>query len=75
MKPTLPCLLLASALVTACGGAPEDSTADATADTPPDHPVQAYDQALDRARDVNQDVLDAAQRQRDRIDEQEGGGP
>jgi hypothetical protein len=73
MKPTLPALILALAVLTACGGAPDDSTSDAATRSEPDPPVQAYDQALDRARGVNQDVQDAAQRQRDQIEEQEGG--
>ncbi len=73
MKTRLIILSFTLALLVACGGeAPDTLSESAPADT--DHPIQAYDQALDRARDVNQDVLDAAQRQREAIEEQEGGG-
>ena len=38
------------------------------------HALDTQQQALERARDVEDDLADAAKRQRERIEEQEGGG-
>ena len=47
---------------------------DDTGDEAGGHALDAQLQALERARSVEDDVADAARRQRERIDEQEGGG-
>lgn len=60
-------------LVAACGGSSSDSSKGDAGPSEPDLPGSGYDRALERANAVEQDVLDAAQRQRDRIEEQEGG--
>jgi len=66
-------LTLATILIVACGNSSTESSNDSGAQTEPDLPGQGYDRALERARSVEQDVLDAAQRQREQIDEQDGG--
>jgi hypothetical protein len=71
LKPIL--LTLAIILITACGNSSTDSSEDAAARSEPDLPGEGYDRALERARGVEQDVMDAAQRQREQIDDQEGG--
>jgi len=70
-------LSLATVLMVACGNSStepaNDAANDGTTQNNPDLPGQGYDRALERARGVEQDVLDAAERQREQIDEQEGG--
>jgi len=51
-----------------------DASNDSATRAKPDLPGQGYDRALERARNVEQDVLDAAERQREQINEQDGGG-
>ena len=68
MKRNCNIAILAAALLLA--GACTDDTGDETEG----HALDAQQQALERARDVEQDVADAAQRQRERIEEQEDGG-
>ncbi|GEM_PF-3599460 len=65
---------LATVLMVACGNSSTESSEDAATRSEPDLPGQGYDRALERARGVEQDVLDAAERQREQIDEQGGGG-
>jgi hypothetical protein len=66
-------LSLATVLMVACGNSSTESSEEASTRSEPDLPGQGYDRALERARGVEQDVLDAAERQREQIDEQEGG--
>jgi hypothetical protein len=70
-SPIIP--ILAALLVAACGGSSTDSSQGEANRSEPDLPGSGYDRALERANAVEQDVLDAAQRQRDQIEEQEGG--
>lgn len=50
------------------------SCTDDTGDESEGRVLEAQQQALERARGVEQDVADAAKRQRERIEEQENGG-
>ena len=64
MKPAL-ILMALIWILGGCGEAPE----------PKQSPVmEDYNRAAERARQTEQQVLDAAQRQREQIDEQSGGG-
>lgn len=64
-----PALLAMSWTLTGCGS-DEPSTAD-----PQDaHLLEAQEQALERARAVEDQVLEAAEQQREAIDEQDGDG-
>jgi len=65
--------IFAALLMVACGNSPSESSQDESARSEPDLPGSGYDRALERANSVEQDVLDAAQRQREQIEEQEGG--
>ncbi len=58
-------LLIAVLVSTGCDSSapPEES----------DHVLDSYQHALDKARGVEDDVLEAAERQRKAIEEQEGG--
>ena len=67
-------LVLSTMCLTACGteaDRPEPVTEPANETI---SAVPAHNDALERARSVNQDVLDAAERQRQAIEDQEGGG-
>lgn len=74
MKSKVIVLAPAILLIAGCGNSSSDSSKPEAAKAESSQPVHGYEQALERARDVNQDILDAAQRQREQIEEQEGGG-
>ena len=74
MKTKAIIMALAMIILVACGNSSSDPAADQEPRSAPDLPGQGYDQALERARNVEQDVLDAAERQREAIEDQEGGG-
>lgn len=65
--------IFAALLLVACGNSTSESSQDESARSESDLPGSGYDRALERANNVEQDVLDAAQRQREQIDDQEGG--
>ncbi|MGK7297351.1 MAG: hypothetical protein ACNS61_16260 [Candidatus Wenzhouxiangella sp. M2_3B_020] len=68
MKRNCRIAVLAAAMLLAAG------CTDDTGDETEGHALDAQQQALERARGVEEDVADAAQRQRERIEEQEDGG-
>lgn len=77
MKST-PSLAPVLLLIAACSNSGSDSSVSDSANedaarAESSRPVHGYEQALERVRDVNQDILDAAQRQREQIEKQEGG--
>lgn len=74
MKSKLILLAPTVLLIAACGNSSTESSKDAPTPAESSPPGHGYEHALERAHDVNQVILDAAQRQREQIEEQEGGG-
>lgn len=64
MKRTAIAIILASFALTACE----------TPEPEEDHVLKDYEKAMEKAEGVEDDVLKAAEEQRRRIEEQEGGG-
>lgn len=65
-------VLIGLVLLTACSDA-RDASAEANGDNE-DRPKTGYEQSLQKARDVEQDVMEAAEKRRQKIEEQESGG-